>query len=68
MMVNAYWEPLDFALPAAPTATQGWRLWIDTSRPSPGDIYPRDDAPPVAENLYRVGPRSIVALVATERR
>jgi isoamylase len=66
VMVNAYWEPLDFALPAAPATTQGWRLWIDTSRPSPGDIYPRDEAPPVAKNLYQVGPRSVVALVATE--
>jgi isoamylase len=66
VMVNAYWEPLDFALPDAPATTQGWRLWIDTSRPSPGDIYPRDDAPLVAENLYPVGPRAVVALVATE--
>jgi len=66
VMVNAYWEPLDFTLPAAPAATQGWRLWIDTSRPSPGDNTPRDDAPPVADDLYRVGQRSVVALVATE--
>ncbi len=66
VMVNAYWEPLDFALPAAPATTRGWRLWIDTSRPSPGDIYPRDAAPPVVEHLYRVGPRAVVALVATE--
>jgi glycogen operon protein len=64
-MVNAYWEPLDFVLPAAPVAS-GWRLWIDTSQPSPGDIYPRDEAPPVAEGVYTVGSRSIVALVATE--
>jgi glycogen operon protein len=66
VMVNAYWEPLDFVLPAAPATTQGWRLWINTSRPSPGDIIPRADAPPVVENLYRVGPRAAVALVATE--
>ena len=66
LMFNAYWEPLDFALPAAPATTQGWRLWIDTSRPSPGDIYPRDNARPVAEDQYRVGPRAVVALVATE--
>ena len=64
LMFNAYWEPLDFALPAPPAATQGWRLWIDTSRPSPGDITHRDAAPPVAEDLYQVGPRSVVALVA----
>jgi len=66
LMFNAYWEPLDFVLPAAPATTQGWRLWIDTNRPSPGDITPRDDALPVAENPYRVAPRAVVALVATE--
>jgi isoamylase len=66
LMFNAYWEPLAFALPAAPATTQGWRLWIDTSRPSPGDIMSRDDAPPVAGDQYQVGPRAIVALVATE--
>jgi glycogen operon protein len=66
LMVNAYWEPLDFTLPAPPATGQGWRLWIDTSQSSPYDIYSRDNAPPVAEDLYRVGPRSIVALVAIE--
>ncbi len=66
LMFNAYWEPLDFTLPATPKTTQGWRLWIDTSQPSPGDIYLRDDMPPVAEDWYRVGPRSVVALVATK--
>jgi glycogen operon protein len=66
VMINAYWEPVDFVLPAPPAAAQGWRLWIDTNQPSPYDIYSRDDAPPVAKDLYRVGPRSIVALVATE--
>ena len=65
LMLNAYWEPLDFALPAAPAATQGWRLWIDTSQPAPCDIYSQADAPPVAADLYRVGPRTVVALVAT---
>jgi glycogen operon protein len=68
LMFNAYWEPLDFALPAAPATTQGWRLWIDTSRPSPGDIYPRDSGPLVADNRYQVGPRSVVALMAAEGR
>jgi len=33
LMVNAYWEVLDFTLPAAPIDNgQGWRLWIDTSQ------------------------------------
>jgi glycogen operon protein len=65
LMFNAYWEPLDFVLPAAPAAAQGWRLWIDTTRPSPSDITLRDEMPPVAGAQYRVGPRSVVALVAT---
>ena len=30
LMANAYWEPLDFALPAAPAAEPG-ALLIDTS-------------------------------------
>jgi glycogen operon protein len=66
LMFNAYWEPLDFALPAAPATTQGWRLWIDTSRPSPCDVYARHAAPPVVHNLYQVGPRAVVALMAAE--
>jgi glycogen operon protein len=65
-MANAYWEPLDFELPTSPAGTQGWRLWIDTSQTSPNDIYTREQAPPVAGDRYRVGPRSIVALVAFE--
>ncbi len=67
VMANAYWETLDFTLPAVPAAAQSWRLWIDTNRPSPSDIYSRDEAPPVTENLYRVGPRSVVVLMAAER-
>ncbi len=65
MMLNAYWEPLDFALPPAPATTPGWRLWIDTSQPSPQDIMVHAAAPPVAADRYRVGPRTVVALVAT---
>jgi glycogen operon protein len=65
VMINAYWEALDFALPAAPEGAQGWRLWIDTSQPPPGDIYSRYDGPPVNKQRYRVGPRSVVALMAT---
>jgi glycogen operon protein len=63
LMVNAYWEPLDFALPPS-AAKGGWRLGIDTSRPSPDDIYAWADAPPVVGSTYQVGPRSVVALVA----
>jgi glycogen operon protein len=66
LMVNTYWEPLDFVLPPAPAAARrGWRLAIDTSRPSPDDIHTWADAPPIVGNSYQVGSRSVVALVAT---
>ncbi len=65
VMINAYWEPLTFMIPLLDAEHEGWRLWIDTSHPSPHDIYERDRAPLLAGNAYEVGPRSIVALVAT---
>jgi isoamylase len=67
LMFNAYWEPLDFVLPAAPMPEHGWQLWIDTSRPSPDDIYGWDAMPTVTGESYRVCPRSIVALAAKVR-
>ena len=63
-MANAYWQPLDFELPAVPFGTDCWHLWLDTYLPSSCDIYPQDAMPPVVGSSYRVGPRSIVALVA----
>jgi glycogen operon protein len=66
LMVNAYWEALSFGLPPLESsATQGWYLLLDTSRPAPHDIHPLDSTPTVAGSAYMVGPRSIVALVAT---
>jgi glycogen operon protein len=38
LILNAYWEALDFDLPVADAATGGWRRIIDTGRPSPHDI------------------------------
>jgi glycogen operon protein len=65
LMINAYWEPLAFELPPFPdTNTRVWRRWIDTSCPSPDDICSWTAAPNVTESRYRVGPRSVVALVA----
>jgi len=65
LMINAYWEELSFTLPPlSPTAQQNWCLWIDTSRPAPNDIYAEDDTPPVVGSTCKVGPRSIVVLVA----
>jgi glycogen operon protein len=59
-MFNAYWEPLDFEIPHA----RAWRRCIDTSLDSPEDIWPYESAPAVGAGTYRVGPRSVVLLMA----
>lgn len=65
LMLNAYWEPLDFELPRVNGEhTASWRRWIDTARVSPEDIVPLEDAPAVGEFSYRVEARSVVALWA----
>ncbi len=63
VMFNAYWEALDFDLPAVPeNAVSGWQRWIDTARESPEDIVDIPAAPPVLESQYHVMPRSVAVL------
>ena len=65
VMINAYWEALDFDLPPIPPASlTGWRRWIDTARKSPDDITDAPEAPLVREAHYRVAPRSVAVLFA----
>jgi glycogen operon protein len=59
MILNGYWEPLDFELPPAGNP---WRRWIDTSLQSPDDIVEWRSARPVPGSSYRAGPRSVVVL------
>ena len=61
LILNAYWEPLDFELPPVMGA---WRRWIDTSLRTPQDIVEWQEAPPYAESTYRAGPRSVIVLYA----
>ncbi len=61
LMFNAYWEPLEFELPAPPEG-QAWRRWIDTALDSPEDIVPWLSAPAIAGGSYRVGARSVAML------
>jgi glycogen operon protein len=60
LILNAYWEPLDFELPKLESGA--WRRWIDTSRDSPDDIVSWEKAPPVTGTTYRVADRSVVML------
>jgi glycogen operon protein len=63
MMMNAYWEPLEFALPpVSGSRARGWRRWIDTYRESPDDICDFAGAPLVKGTAYHVHPHSIVVL------
>jgi glycogen operon protein len=62
-MVNSWWEPLTFRLPAADGGQEYWHRWIDTSRASPEDIVPWLGAPVLEGDTYTVGPRSIVVLI-----
>jgi isoamylase len=65
LILNAYWEPLDFELPPAGDQSENsWRRWIDTSLDSPDDILERHTAPAVLGRSYRAGSRSVVVLFA----
>ncbi len=65
MILNAYWEPLEFELPAANKAGRNaWRRWIDTGLDSPNDIVEWQSAPLVQAYTYRLEPRSVAILYA----
>ena len=66
LIFNAYHEPLEFELPAAP-ANRSWRRWIDTGLDSPDDIVPWTEAPLVSAISYRAVSRSVVLLYSTAR-
>jgi isoamylase len=63
LMLNAYWEPLEFELPRADQGTgDTWHRWIDTGLDSPHDIFAWETAPLIPGYTYRVEPRAVVAL------
>jgi isoamylase len=65
VMINAYWEALDFDLPPTPAASlTGWQRWIDTAREPPEDITDAPAAPLAREKQYRVAARSVAVLFA----
>jgi glycogen operon protein len=62
LIFNAYWEPLEFELPAGNRGP--WRRWVDTALDPPHDIAPWREAPEIPGCTYLAGPRSVVALYA----
>jgi glycogen operon protein len=65
LILNAYWELLNFELPHH---GRPWRRWIDTGLASPMDIVPWQQAVPVSSASYRALPRSVVVLFADAGR
>ena len=65
MILNAYWEPLEFELPPADHEGEiAWRRWIDTALDPPHEIEEWQAAPLIPSRTYRSGPGSLVVLFA----
>jgi glycogen operon protein len=64
VMINAYWEPLTFAIPPLDEKSLPWRRCIDTFRAAPDDISDWNEAPILRDATCVVQPRSIVLLVS----
>jgi glycogen operon protein len=65
LILNAYWEPLDFELPPVDqVGGNPWRRWIDTALDAPHDIVPWQTAPAVSGCTYWTAARSVVVLFA----
>jgi glycogen operon protein len=62
-MVNAYWEALQFEIPAVSEAGEPWRRCVDTFLDSPDDICDWVNGLIVSGSTYLVQPRSVVLLV-----
>jgi isoamylase len=62
MILNAYWEPLEFELPPVGNSNSAWRLWIDTSLDSPNDICEWQTSPRISAHTYTAAPHSVVVL------
>jgi isoamylase len=61
LIMNAYWEPLEFELPSV-AGGDGWRRWIDTALASPQDIVEWATAPALSGPTYPAAARSVVVL------
>jgi isoamylase len=63
VILNAYWQPLDFELPRLDSAGENpWRRWIDTALDSPHDILEWAKAEPLHGYNYLAESRSVVML------
>jgi glycogen operon protein len=68
IILNAYWESLEFELPVLKEGKENWRRWIDTALDPPNDICDWQEEQVVSGTTYRVGARSVVVLIAGRGR
>ena len=67
LIINAYWEPLQFEIPAL-GAQQFWRRCVDTYSDPPDDIRGWEDSPNLQGSICLVQPRAVVILLARTGR
>jgi len=63
LILNAYWQALNFELPKLPN-NRRWRRWIDTALDPPEEIVEWRSLQPVLDGIYHAGPRSVVVLAS----
>ncbi len=68
IILNGYWEPLEFELPVVKGGKETWRRWIDTALDPPNDICEWNADQPVPGTTYRAAARSVVVLIAGKGR
>jgi len=64
--MNMYWDALPFRVPRACNDSP-WKIAINTSMPSPQDIFEQGGEPNLGNEEIVVGPRSIIVLTADTR-
>lgn len=64
VMVNAYWEPLEFIVQVGRASE--WRRMVDTGQDSPDDIHEKDWGAPLTSLRYAAQARSVVVLVRSQ--
>ncbi len=66
VMLNAYWQPLNFELPPLETGNY-WHRIVDTALPAPEDFTDIEVAPKIDKESYLVTARSSVILMEKAR-
>jgi isoamylase len=64
VIINAYWEALEFEVPALAEPQETWRRCIDTYLDPPDDICSWKTAQSLQGSTCLVRPRSVVVLLA----